>query len=497
MKSISKKVLLALALGLTSLTVANAGGMMTNTNQNIAFLRNPARDGAIGIDGVYSNPAGVVFMEEGCHLSLNWQTVSQKRIINTTSKYLDNTLSDNIVTKEYSGKATSNFVPSIQFAKNQGDWSFQFNFGINGGGGKLKFDNGLGTFDNAVGNIANMLKPFGGTGYNVNNYMSGEQRYYGFTVGAAYKVNPHVSVYGGIRALVGDANYHAHIENITVNTPGGAIPFSQFLDQTNNVTLPALEAQINMIPDPTLKAQKLAEYQVTKTKIQELEVYRNGVNLRSDQSGHGFAPILGVDLNYDKFNFATKYEFKTKMSMKNRSTLKQALAIPEINTFIDGTDMEEDTPALLAMGAQWSLKPDLRLSLGYHHYYDKAAKKSYCYINEAGKPIVSDQKNSKYLSHGSNEYLAGVEYDVNKKLTLSVGGQITRYGLTDAYMSDISFVVDSWSLGLGARYKVRDNAAIQLAFFKTFYKDYTTANHSDTYTRKNKVFGIGYDISFK
>ena len=32
---------------------ANAGGILTNTNQNIAFLRNPARDGAIGIDGVY------------------------------------------------------------------------------------------------------------------------------------------------------------------------------------------------------------------------------------------------------------------------------------------------------------------------------------------------------------------------------------------------------------------------------------------------------------
>ena len=32
---------------------ANAGGILTNTNQSIAFLRNPARDGAIGIDGVY------------------------------------------------------------------------------------------------------------------------------------------------------------------------------------------------------------------------------------------------------------------------------------------------------------------------------------------------------------------------------------------------------------------------------------------------------------
>ena len=29
-----------------------AGGLLTNTNQNVSFLRNPARDAAIGIDGV-------------------------------------------------------------------------------------------------------------------------------------------------------------------------------------------------------------------------------------------------------------------------------------------------------------------------------------------------------------------------------------------------------------------------------------------------------------
>ena len=35
-------------------TSVMAGGILTNTNQSIDFLRNPARDAAIGIDGVYS-----------------------------------------------------------------------------------------------------------------------------------------------------------------------------------------------------------------------------------------------------------------------------------------------------------------------------------------------------------------------------------------------------------------------------------------------------------
>jgi hypothetical protein len=66
-----------------------AGGILTNTNQNVAFLRNPARDGAIDIDGVYSNPAGVAFLKDGLHLSFNWQAAFQTRTIDTTSPYFE------------------------------------------------------------------------------------------------------------------------------------------------------------------------------------------------------------------------------------------------------------------------------------------------------------------------------------------------------------------------------------------------------------------------
>ena len=60
-----------------------AGGLLTNTNQSIAFLRSLARNGAIGIDGVYSNPAGVAFLPNGLHISFNVQNVYQTRTINS------------------------------------------------------------------------------------------------------------------------------------------------------------------------------------------------------------------------------------------------------------------------------------------------------------------------------------------------------------------------------------------------------------------------------
>ena len=73
-----QKITLVAAL-IAMATTTKAGGLLTNTNQNIAFNRNFARVGAIGIDGVYFNPAGVVFLDEGFHISLNFQNVYQTR----------------------------------------------------------------------------------------------------------------------------------------------------------------------------------------------------------------------------------------------------------------------------------------------------------------------------------------------------------------------------------------------------------------------------------
>ena len=53
-----QKIVIAAAL-LAMATTSQAGGLLTNTNQSVAFNRSFAREGAISIDGVYFNPAGV------------------------------------------------------------------------------------------------------------------------------------------------------------------------------------------------------------------------------------------------------------------------------------------------------------------------------------------------------------------------------------------------------------------------------------------------------
>lgn len=487
-------------------TAVFAGGIVTNTNQNISFLRNPARDGAIGIDGVYSNPAGVAFLGEGFHFGFNWQCVWQTRTATTTNPLFALGVNNGgATTKEYKGEAQAPFLPSIQAAYNKGKWSFQFNFAVTGGGGKCNFDNGLGSFESAVANIAYALQGLGATGYDLNSYMSGRQYYFGVTLGAAYKVTDNLSVYGGLRGLYGTASYKAKISGIKVNTANGLVDFGTYLDNTGAYITGSLEQvnagiaqldQVKALYGGTLPTAYQQQYDqlvatrqtltTTQASLDQLEVYRNGVNLQSDQTGFGIAPIIGVDYKTGNFNFAAKYEFRTKMSLKNKSTLNQAMAMEAVNQFLDGTSVREDSPALLAVGAQWSVVPSVRINAGYHHFYDKQSVK------------YGDKQ--KLLAHGTNEYLGGVEWDVADKLTVSGGFQITNYGMTDDYMSDLSFVVDSWSFGVGAKYKFNDKVAVNAAYFQTNYGDYDTKTTStgmkNSFTRTNNVVGVGVEMNF-
>ena len=492
---------------------AQAGGILTNTNQNIAFNRMMSRDAAIGIDGVYTNPAGVAFMDDGWHLSLNWQYAHQTRTILTTNPdFVHGMENDGRAIKKFKGNADAPIIPSIQAAYNKGKWSLQANFAVTGGGGKCTFSDGIGSFESAVAAIANQLQPLGATGYGLEGYMRGRQFYFGFTLGAAYKVTDDLSVYGGARLLYGTASYKARLNNIVVNTAGGAVPFGDFLDGANSqitggiaqytAGISQLEAGIAQYeaagaPVPEEMSTKLAEartalaqLQGTQAKLQTLETYREGVNLMSDQSGWGIAPIIGVDYKVGDFNFAAKYEFKTRMRMKNSSTVKEAHAIDAVNKFRDDSSVPEDQPALFTVGAQWSILPSVRVNAGYHLFFDKSA---HWYKHEEKK-----------LDGNTWEWNAGAEWDITDKLTVSGGFQKTNYGLSDEYMNDMSFVVSSYTFGFGVGYQVSKKVRLNAAYFQTNYDTYhqqvtPTAMNGTTnndYTRTNNVVGLGCDINF-
>ena len=58
------KRITTLALSLATVCLSSmAGGLLHNTNQHIAFMRMMARGASHEIDAVYTNPAGLAFMD--------------------------------------------------------------------------------------------------------------------------------------------------------------------------------------------------------------------------------------------------------------------------------------------------------------------------------------------------------------------------------------------------------------------------------------------------
>lgn len=488
-----------------------AGGLVTNTNQNAAFLRQLSQEAIIDITGLYMNPAGTAFLAPGAHVSFNIQNAKQSRDIATTFPLFALNSNNHSATHEFKGDAYAPVIPSIQFSYNWEKWSINANFALGGGGGKCEFDQGLGSFEALYAGQLAQLVPVavkaqmpvmvtqaivaqsGGlvpeamaqqlaasgvyeaalSGYSLNAYMKGRQYYFGLSLGTTYKLMDNLAIFGGLRAVYSTNNYNGYVEDIKAQYAG---------------------------------SYEIAAAGIAKTPVNgEQDLKDNALTMNADQNGWGFTPMLGIDWKIDEhWNLAAKYEFKTRLRLENKTEMNnfaknQATSNPVLGQFQDGTKIAADIPAFFTAGVQYSPISALRLQAGYHWYGDKSATQ------------YGDKQDK--IDDNTWEITAGVEYDICKWVTLSGGWQTTNYGLSDAYMNDLSFTTNSNSWGVGARVNISDKWNIDLGFMQTLYKDRTVDTaagklpsdptaltvpliKSDTYSRTNRVLGIGLNFNF-
>ena len=213
------------------------------------------------------------------------------------------------------------------------------------------------------------------------------------------------------------------------------------------------------------------------------------INLDCKQNGLGVAPILGIDYKIGKLNLAAKYDFKVRMRLKNDNDdpnfATLVAQMPVLGKYTDGEKVDEDSPALLTIGAQYEITNKWRVMAGYHHFFDRDTK----------------QWNSSMLGD-TNEFNLGTEYDITDRLQVSGGFQKTNYDFEDSFMNDMSFNVSSWTFGLGVGFNITETVKVNAAYFQTNYDtmDVTTqpvpgVTAKNSYTRTNRVFGLGCDIT--
>jgi long-chain fatty acid transport protein len=453
-----KRFTFALTLALGTALAAHAGGLMTNTNYHIAFDRMFARGATTEIDAAYSNPAGLAWGHEGWQLSLNFQKPWQNRDIEADVPGYLGTGFD----KKYNGVASAPIVPALFASYKKNRLAISGMIGIVGSGGFVEYEEGIPMFEvplRALLAQAGMMP----SAYAYSANMKGKQYIYGAQVNVAYKINDYFAAAIGLRG-----NYYDGYNRGFVNAN---IP-------TGNIDL---------------------------------------IDLRLDciQRGFGVAPIVSIDYHNGPLTIAARYEFRTKISTENDTKELSArikntdpatasvmpyiegdLALAQfgdkVAAYQDGTEVRYDMPSLLVAAVGYEFTPNFRAALEYHFFDDTHAKMY------GGR--------EKTLDHGTHEILAGVEYDINEKFTVSCGGQRTDYGLSDAYQQNTSFACDSYSVGLGGAWNINEKMRLNVSYFCSLYSDYekgplqnyqgTPYTGTETYSRTNHVIGVGLDYKF-
>ena len=455
-------------------TTTWAGGLMTNTNYHIASDRMMARGASFDIDAAFSNPAGLVWGHEGWQMSLNFQKPWQYRDIELTTDKRS---------KLYEGKASAPIVPALFASYKKDRWAISSMIGIVGSGGFVEYEEGVPMFNVLLsGTISKLTKGLSDATqgaiptitpdqYTIDADMKGKQYIYGWQANFSYKILDCLAAAVGFRANYYDGYYRGHV---------------------------------------------IADNHATKGKLASLLLDVN-------QKGWGFTPIISLAFHQGPLTLTARYEFRTKISTENDTNVLEA----DINTnkmvtepltqlvvagaitaaqaqaigngiqqqlgggfsaytapYEDGAKTRYDMPALLSLAAGYEFTPKLRATVEYHFFDDKNAK------------MANDRQNE--LTHGTHEFLAGIEYDINDKFTISCGGQRTDYGLSDGYEQNTSFACDSWSVGLGGAWNITEKVRLNAGYFCSIYSNYNkqTDYGKETYSRTNNVIGIGIDYKF-
>lgn len=476
---------------ITALTVSGtviAGGLVTNTNQSALFTRLQSRNASTGIDAVYFNPAGLTKLDDGFHLSLNNQTIGQKKTVNTSYPYLTTS------PKDYEGKVSAPFFPGVYAAYKTGKLAFSLGFNPIGGGGGATYEAGLPSFEMKIADLVPLLAyqltaidegvllASGSdphfrniTGYAADIYFKGSSTYLGVQLNASYMINEMFSVALGARVVSATNKYSGYIENVTITTPapyGGVQSPGDYL-RTVATVVTSQATQLN----------GTAAYLDDATTV----------NADAVMKGIGFAPVISVNVTPNEmFNIALKYEFKTKLELT--TTVKDGNDAEGM--FIQDSVATADMPAMLALGVDATPLPGLLVSGSFNYYFDKG-------VDYDGQDDIDLNKIDKNFL----EFGLGAQYDINDKLCASIGWLSTITGVNNDYQSDITYSLNTNTFGGGVGYKINEMVGINLGGSYTIYnqgfKSYlhgtplgSLVPAGDIYNKNTWIVAIGVDLHF-
>jgi long-chain fatty acid transport protein len=105
------------------------------------------------------------------------------------------------------------------------------------------------------------------------------------------------------------------------------------------------------------------------------------------------------------------------------------------------------------------------------------------------------------VNNGTNEFLAGLEWQLTDRLTIGTGVQYSKFGISDAWQNDITHHLDNFTWGIGAAFHINENLTLNVGGLNTWYNRPSVSfidpvQHTRTYDRTNQAIAVGVDFRF-
>jgi long-subunit fatty acid transport protein len=522
-----KKLSFIIALSLLT-SVAFSSGLLTNTNQSAQFIRMMSRNASLGIDAVYFNPAGLIKLQDGWHFAVNNQSIFQTKTVDSKFLLLNNK-------GYYEGKVSAPVFPSGFAVYKNDKWAYSFGFGPIGGGGAAEFGTGLPSFEIPISKAAAGLSALGVSGYDADLYFEGSSIFWGLQLGATYKINDIISVFGGVRYMPSINKYVGTISDIKFKVGGETVGASAWLGAKSaglqaladmpaalqpalstggSYTLSQLEgagaitAQKRAGIEAGLKLMRLSQVQIDamdlntiygayvqaspsfKQKADALAAGANGLKdkkVDTEQTGAGITPIIGINISpNDDWNIGIKYEHKTYMTLTNKTK------VDDLKLFPDGGKVNSDVPGFLAIGIGYRGIEKLEVQFSYNTYLNKGVDWGY---NIRSKAHRKAEKNGYDIA-------LGLQYNFTDNFAFSIGGLYSDSGVADSYHSDFSNTFASFTPAAGFEWKVTNKLTLDAGVSNTYYTDsevtFTDPDvgaYKETYGKSTLVVAVGLSYS--
>lgn len=508
---------------------ADAGGIVTNTNQSAAFTRNPAQDAVIDATSSYYNPAGLGFLEDGFHFSVSNQSIFQTRTISSTftaPNPLNPNVSGRMNNEEFEGGVSAPLFPTAYAAYKMGNLAFSLNFNPIGGGGSADFESGLPSFEQQVAVLPAQLSAQGiyTTQYTMQAAFEGSSINYGLQVNAAYAITPMIAVSAGVRYIIAENSYNGYLRNIMINPNQPS--FGTNYNGSNMVAAPTFfndaattlnglsagasgfvsglqplidnelggVSLIDATSEGYITAVQLAQIQglmvaagqdpanLNDMNISTAQAILDGASTAFEESANEMSQSAAATSNMEleatqsgtgiapvfgvNINFSENFNLALKYEGKAEITMTNSTVVDDVNMYPDGAEVPNDMPAMLAAGVGYKFAERFALSTGFHYYFDKNA--SY------GKTLNGELvNNDQVMDNNFWEAAIGFEVYLADNFLLSTGYLRTQTGVNDSYHSDLSHSLSTNSIGIGGKYMLNDNIGINFGFMSTMYESYT------------------------